>query len=123
VNMDGMGPPGDRGRGWQGNVRAYHTNENHGHGKVLAEVVFRGDRGQTFFDVSAIKTSPNNNDGIDWMFPNRDHDHTKLCGCNSFPCGNVYITVADNNKPGLTKSTWDNEIIVEIRLTTHSISI
>jgi hypothetical protein len=90
--------------GWTGNAFSVTKGAPYVPG-MLAEVMFGGFDGATYFDVSAI-VNPNDNDGIKILKPLSSD--TPLSGCQTYPgCDNAYNAWDDV----ATESTDDTELV------------
>ncbi|KAI6249045.1 hypothetical protein HI914_02430 [Erysiphe necator] len=89
--------------GWSGNWYSVSEGAADVPG-MLGEVTFDGYDGATYFDVSAIVNS-NDNQGVKQLFP--AGINKPISGCQSFPCANVYRKADDLQ----TVSTYSKDLI------------
>jgi len=76
---------------WIGNVYSVSEGAPRVDG-MLAEFVFQGFQGMTFFDVSAI-VNPHDHDGIHELYPASQKglkEKQNVSGCVVFPCNTAY---------------------------------
>lgn len=93
-------------QGFVGNFYAIADGQDNKPG-MLGEIMFQGDGGKTYFDVSAI-IDANDKNGVKQMYP--AESQSPMSGCEVFPCNNAYYLSDDVQ----TKVTEETHIITTL---------